>query len=55
MTQYGSILFYGKKLENVIDYGKKNLLIKNDSSKELYKRQRNLVNNKKETRTTIFI
>ena len=49
MTQYGSILFYGKKLENVIDYGKKNLLIKNDSSKELYKRQRNLVNNKKET------
>jgi hypothetical protein len=26
---------------------KKYLLIKNDSSKELYKRQRNLVNNKK--------
>jgi hypothetical protein len=29
------------------DPGKKYLLIKNDSSKELYKRQRNLVNNKK--------
>ena len=27
----------------------KNLLIKNDSSKELYKRQRNLVNNKKKS------
>ena len=47
MTKYGSILFYGKKLENAIDYGKKYLLIKNDSSKELYKRQRNLINNKK--------
>jgi hypothetical protein len=47
MTKYGSILFYRKKLENAIDYGKKYLLIKNDSSKELYKRQRNLVNNKK--------
>jgi hypothetical protein len=22
MAKYGSILFYGKKLENVIDYGK---------------------------------
>ena len=28
---------------------KKYLLIKNDSSKELYKRQRNLVNNKKKS------
>ena len=47
MKNYGSILLFVKKLENVIDNGKKNLLIKNDSSKELYKRQRNLVNNKK--------